>query len=367
MCERERQRDRIGAWSLDELMRAGDLPGTGPIGALERRLAAQYGRRHALCVASATAGLHALAVALDLGGGEVVTSPYAWGAGCAAVLAAGGGVRFADIDPLSLTLDPERAAAAVGPRTRALLSTDTFGIPSDSRALRAVADARSLWLIHDGAPSFGAVRDARPPGAWAHAVVLSLAAGKALGAGEGGAILTDDEPLHRRLVALTQHPLRQRLELGLGLGSELAVHARIHPVAAAWALERFDAAVAAVRDRQERGLELLRHLDGSGLCAAQEFAAAGILPSFHRHSAAWRGRPAPRRLERYLAEATGARWRVAPSPVGWIPRDRLFPMTPSAAAVGALPVAARQLRRRIVLLEEGDRGSQRPVPPSAAG
>lgn len=342
----------LGLWSLPALMRDGDLLGSGPIGELERRLAEHYGREHALCVASATVALFALARALELDGGEVVTTPYAWGGGVGGLLAAGSRVRFADIEPATLALSAEAAASAVGPSTRALLSVDVFGVPADDRALRRVADDRGLCLLHDGAQSFGALREGRRPGVYAHAVVLSLAAGKALSAGEGGVILTDDARLFERLIELTQHPLRRKREVGLGGASELAVHSRMHPVAAAWALVEFEAALARVARRQRAALRALSAAEATGLCDPQGFSRRGVLPSFHRISAAWSGRPAPVALERRLRRAGVGRWKVAPSPVRLIPDDPGLAEYPGAWSSANVAEAERQSKSRFILEEE---------------
>jgi len=333
-------------------MRDGDLLGIGPIGELERRLAEHYGRQHALCVASATAGLHAVAHALELTGGEVVTTPFAWGGGVGSLLVAGARVRFADIDPANLSLEPEAAASAVGPSTNALLSVDVFGSPADDRALRRVADDRGLWLLHDGAQSFGALREGRRPGAYAHVLVLSFGVGKALSTGEGGAILTDDARLHERLIELTQHPLRHKREVGLAGTSELAMHARMHPVAAAWALVEFDAALARVARRQRAALRVLSAVETSGLCDPQGYSRRGVLPSFHRISAVWSGRPGAAALERHLWRTGVGRWRVAPSPVRLIPNDPRLAEYPEAWSSAATPKAERQAKSRFILKQE---------------
>ena len=97
---------RIAGWSLEELMRSGDLLGTGPIGDLERRLAALYERKHALCVSSATQGLLALACALEIFDGEVVLPPYSWGGSAAPFVWAGADLVLADVEPATMTIDP---------------------------------------------------------------------------------------------------------------------------------------------------------------------------------------------------------------------------------------------------------------------
>lgn len=135
--------------------------------ALEARLRDLYGVRHALAVANATLGLFAIAKALGLAGTEFVTTPYTYGASLAGWLWLGCRPVFADIDPHTLALDPAAARRAITPQTRALLVVDVFGIPSDTAALRKLADEFGVWYIADAAQSLGATRGGRPASALA--------------------------------------------------------------------------------------------------------------------------------------------------------------------------------------------------------
>jgi perosamine synthetase len=132
-----------------------------------------------------------------------------------AVVYMGAEPRFADVDPGTLLIDPERVAAAVTPQTRALLPVDYAGQPADYRALREIADAAPagpLTIIADASHSLGATRDGRPVGTLADMTVLSLHPAKIMTTGEGGAVLTDREDLAERLRRFRNH----------GIGTELA-------------------------------------------------------------------------------------------------------------------------------------------------
>jgi len=258
--------------------------GTGPVRELEDKLRSHYGHDYALCVPSATMGLYLVFKALDLGGQTFVTTPYTWGGTVAGPLALGAQPVFADIEAFTLGIDPEAVAERVEqhPEARALLAVDIFGVPSDMQNLRSVADNHGLWYIADAAQSFGATSLGRPASAAADVLVTSFSAGKTLAAGEGGAVLTNHRGIYERLLWISQHPLRQKRELGLRLTNECALNGRIHPVSAVIANERFEHALSRVAQRQTAAEALLEDLNDTGVSTLSDFAAKGLRPSYFR-------------------------------------------------------------------------------------
>ena len=241
------------------------LTGTGSVAALERRLCDHYGLRHALCVSSATTGLLGLALALELHEFDFVTTPYTYGASLASWLLLRNRPIFADIDPRTLGLDPKSIRHRITPRTRAILAVDIFGIPSDTLALRKLADKYGIWYIADAAQSFGAKRDNLPASALADALVVSFTTGKPLCVGEGGAVLTNRSDIYEKLIWWTQHPRRQRRDLGLTLDNEFALNGRIHPWAASEAGRLFDSALNRIAAHQKACFEIICALNESGM------------------------------------------------------------------------------------------------------
>ncbi len=276
------------------------LAGLGAVHALERRLAAQYGMTHALCMPSATTGLLALGLALDLRRSQFVTTPLTYGGSLAAWMALGAQPRFRDVDAEALTLDPA-GLQRLPRRTGAILAVDLFGHPCDDAALRAIADAAGIPLVVDGAQSLGARRCGRAAGSRATAVVLSFTAGKPLDAGEGGAVLTNDPDLYARLVWHSQHPYRQKRELGLHATNEFAINGRMAPIVAAELLGRFDAALEAVAERRRRADAIRRALRNSDLVEVPDIGRCA--PSWYRLTVRWLGRARPRELQQSLAAA----------------------------------------------------------------
>ncbi|MBK8464954.1 MAG: DegT/DnrJ/EryC1/StrS aminotransferase family protein [Chloracidobacterium sp.] len=260
------------------------LIGYGAVSAVERKVAEYYGAKHALCVSSATAGLLALGLALDLKDTGFITSPLTYGASIASWLILGNRPTFNDVEPGTVTADPDAIRTEIRSSTRAILGIDFCGYPSDSAAIRRVADDCGLWYVSDSAQAFGARRDGGIAGSHAHAVVISLTSGKAWDCGEGGIIVTNNSDIYERLLWHCQHPLRQKRELGLGVFNEFAFNSRIHPLTAIAANGSFADAVAILENKQHRYLEACQILNKSGLVEPLTYHPDGILPSFFRFS-----------------------------------------------------------------------------------
>ncbi len=141
-------RSRGRCWASEEeravleVLRSGQLSLGPRVEQFERAFAEHVGAPHASAVSSGTAGLHlALRAAGVRDGDEVVTSPFSFVASANAALYERARPVFADIDPLTLNLDPQAAAAAVTERTRALLPVHIFGYPADMPAFERIAAA----------------------------------------------------------------------------------------------------------------------------------------------------------------------------------------------------------------------------------
>jgi perosamine synthetase len=177
-----------------EVLRSGQLSLGPRVGEFERAFAARVGAPLASAVSSGTAGLHLALRAVGVGDGdEVVTSPFSFVASANAALYERARPVFADIDPVTLNLDPEAAAAAVSERTKALLPVHIFGYPADMAAFERLADRHALAIVEDGCEALGAVHaDGRAVGGRGHPTVFGFYANKQLTTGEGGMITLDD-------------------------------------------------------------------------------------------------------------------------------------------------------------------------------
>ena len=160
----------------------------------ERLCAKVAGRRHAVGVSSGTAGLHAVMVAAGIkSGDEVITTPFSFVASANCILYVGATPVFVDIDPQTLNLDPDKAAAAITPRTKAIIAVEAFGNPAGMIEIEQVAQKNELILIEDACEGFGGLFASRPIGSFGRAAVFGFYPNKQITTGEGGMIVTDDD------------------------------------------------------------------------------------------------------------------------------------------------------------------------------
>jgi perosamine synthetase len=180
-----------------EVLRSGQLSLGPRVPAFEQAFAAWVGAEHACAVASGTAGLHLSLRAVGVADGdEVVTSPFSFVASANSVLFERARPVFADIDPRTLNLDPDAAAAAVTDRTAALLPVHIFGYPADLPAFERMG----LPIVEDACEALGAVHgDGARVGARGHPASFGFYANKQLTTGEGGMVTVADAAIKERI------------------------------------------------------------------------------------------------------------------------------------------------------------------------
>ncbi|MEB3334198.1 MAG: DegT/DnrJ/EryC1/StrS family aminotransferase [Cyanobacteriota bacterium] len=215
--------------SLDAILDARRLSNDGPfVQELEHRLAELHGVRQAVAMGNATVALQVLLRALGLQG-EILLPSFTFIATAHAVSWEQLGVHFVDIDAESHCIDPHAAAAAVGPRTAAIIGVHLWGQPCDVERLAAVASRAGLPLILDAAQALGA--SPATFGSGALASVLSLHATKIVSGLEGGAVLTNDDGL-----AATLRRMRNFGFAGYDTVVSLGTNAKLNEFSAAFAL-----------------------------------------------------------------------------------------------------------------------------------
>jgi dTDP-3-amino-3,4,6-trideoxy-alpha-D-glucose transaminase len=172
--------------------------------AFEEEFAAASGARHAIGVGTGTDAIALMLRGLGVGpGDEVITSPLSAAFSALAIMMAGATPVFADIDPDRLTLDPDAAAAAITPRTRALLPVHLYGQAADMPAFERLASRHNLVIVEDACQAHLATSAERPVGAFGAGAAFSFYPTKNLGAlGDGGAIVTNDAALAGKLKRL---------------------------------------------------------------------------------------------------------------------------------------------------------------------
>ena len=167
----------------------------------EGMLAARLGVHHVSAVASGTAALHLSVRAAGVrAGDEVVTTPFSFVASANCLLYERATPVFCDIDPRTLNIDPQAAAAAVGERTAGLLPVHIFGYPADMPALEELAGARGLWIVEDACEALGAVHaDGRAVGTLGNLATFGFYPNKQLTTGEGGAVVSPAAGVKERI------------------------------------------------------------------------------------------------------------------------------------------------------------------------
>ncbi len=176
----------------------------GPqLNAFESALADYHGVPHAVAVSSGTAGLHIALLTLGIGPGhEVIVPSFTFIAVANAVIQAGATPVFADIDPVTLNLDPASVADGVTHRTRAIIVVHTFGIPAQMDRLRDLADQHNLVLLEDACEAIGATFQQQPVGTFGDLSVFGFYPNKQMTTGEGGAVLARSTAHAARLRSL---------------------------------------------------------------------------------------------------------------------------------------------------------------------
>jgi perosamine synthetase len=180
-----------------EVLRSGQLSLGPRVPAFERAFAQRVGAAHACAVSSGTAGLHLALRAVGVSDGdEVVTSPFSFVASANVIAYERARPVFADIDPVTLNLDPDAAAAAVTERTSAILPVHIFGFPADVAAFERLG----LPIVEDACEALGAVHpDGTPVGSRGHPAVFAFYANKQLTTGEGGMVTLGSAELKERI------------------------------------------------------------------------------------------------------------------------------------------------------------------------
>src|SRR5262249_23898390 len=161
---------------------------------LETEVSDYVGCRYAVACASGTDALILALLAMGIGpGDEVITTPITFVATASAIIRAGAEPVFADIDPKTYNLDPEKLAAVISSRTRAIVPVHLFGLAADMQPIMKVAREYGIAVIEDAAQAIGAAYHGRNLGTIGSMGCFSFFPSKNLGgAGDGGMVTTDD-------------------------------------------------------------------------------------------------------------------------------------------------------------------------------
>ncbi len=173
---------------------------------IESELVEYTTAKHAVVVSNGTAALHCACIAAGIGpGDEVITTPLTFAASANCILYCGAKPVFADIDIETYNIDPKSIEANITEKTKAIIAVDYTGQAVNIKEIRKICDKYNLIFIEDGAHSIGTKYNGKPVGSLADMTCFSFHPVKTITAGEGGAILTNDDNLYKRLVLAHTH------------------------------------------------------------------------------------------------------------------------------------------------------------------
>ncbi len=179
-------------------------PSCGPkVQEFEEAFAAYCGCDYALAVTSATTGLTLAGLAAGITrGDEVITTPISWIATATAFSALGAELKFCDVDPRTLNLDPEKIEALIGPKTKAIVPVHLYGQCCAMGQIMEIAEKHGLVVIDDCAHAPGAEYNGKKAGSLAHMSVFSFHQQKNMGTlGEGGMLTTSNRELRDKALS----------------------------------------------------------------------------------------------------------------------------------------------------------------------
>ncbi len=207
----------------------------------ERRIAALVGTRHAVAVTSGTAAITLALMAAGIGpGDEVLVPDLTFAATANAVRLAGADVKLVDVEPIRFGIDPDGVEAAIGPRTRALVTVDVNGRGADYGRLEPLCRDRGVALICDAAEGLGSRHAGRRIGTCGLASCFSFSANKTITAGQGGIVTTDSDALHDLLRELKDQGRRHGGTGGDDLHPVIGFNFKFTDLQAAVALPQLD-------------------------------------------------------------------------------------------------------------------------------
>lgn len=183
---------------LLEVLHSGKWGGVGRVklAELEEKFAALHDAKYAISTVNGTIALTvALKAAGVEAGDEVIMPPYTFIATATSALLFGAIPVFADVEPETLLLDPDKVEEAITPKTKAIITVHIAGAPSNMTRLKEIADKHGLALIEDAAQAVGAQWEGKGIGALGDFGTFSFQSSKNVNAGEGGMILTNSEEL----------------------------------------------------------------------------------------------------------------------------------------------------------------------------
>ncbi len=205
--------DEADICAVTEVMKSDFLTCGPKVEEAEKKLCEVTGARYAVLVSNGTAALHAACFAAGIqAGDEVITTPVTFAASANCALYCGAKPVFADIDMDTYNISPQSIEEKITNKTRAVVAVDFTGQAVDLDVIKDICKRNRLVLIEDGAHSIGTKYNGVPIGSIADMTTFSFHPVKTVTAGEGGAIMTNDEALYKKLLLFRAHGITRNQE-----------------------------------------------------------------------------------------------------------------------------------------------------------
>ena len=233
------------------------------VASFETELAQRLGLKHATATSSGTGALLCCLAALGIGAGdEVIVPGYTFIASISTIILSNAIPVLAEVDD-SLTIDPTRIEELITERTRAIMPVHMLGNPCDMDAIMKIAKKHNLYVIEDCCQAFGASYKGLPVGNFGDIAAYSLNVFKTITAGDGGAVVTNDDLLHERAFGFhDQGHKPSRMGVEVGARSIIGMNMRMNELTGAVSLaqlRKLDDILETLRTKKAR---LKRHLVG---------------------------------------------------------------------------------------------------------
>jgi perosamine synthetase len=209
---------QIGKEEIDaviKVLKSGILTnglGAGPMVTRFEKAYAKFAKtKHAIAVNTGTAALHAAIMGANIKrGDEVILPSFTFVATAEVIAMMGAKPVFVDINPGTCNISPREIEQAITKKTKAIMSVDLYGLPSEMQSIREIADKHGLMVIEDACQAHGATYKKKPAGAFSHVACWSFYVSKNMTTGEGGMVTTNDDELAEKMWFIRSHGEKEK-------------------------------------------------------------------------------------------------------------------------------------------------------------
>ncbi len=191
--------------AVTEVLSSGMIAQGPKVDEFELAFSEYTGCEYAAAVNSGTAALHIALLAYGIGkGDEVITTPFSFIATANSILYTGAKPVFADIEPDTFNIDPEKIQEKITPKTRAIMPVHLYGHPADMKAIMEIAEDKKLIVVEDACQSHGAALHGKKVGSFGTGA-FSFYPTKNMTTSEGGMLTTNDKEIAEKAKMIRAH------------------------------------------------------------------------------------------------------------------------------------------------------------------